>query len=126
MIVIDSCVWIEALLGTPTGKRYLRLWDKPDEIVVPTCVQYEIKRWCERFLDEDFAAQAISATRQCTIVTLTEKVALLAAELGRDHRLAALDAMVYATAIEHNATLVSCDAHFEGLTHVRYERKLTN
>ena len=64
--------------------------------------------------------------RICTIVTLTEKVALLAAELGRDHRLAALDAMVYATAIEHNATLVSCDAHFEGLTHVRYERKLTN
>lgn len=123
MIVIDSCVWIEALQGSPTGQRYLSLWDKPDNILVSTCVQYEIKRWCERFLDEEVAAQAVSVTRQCVIVPITEKIALLAAEFGREYRLAALDAMIYATTIAHGATLVSCDAHFAKLEHVDYKPK---
>ena len=125
MILIDACIWIEALQATPTGKKYLPLWDSPQEILVPTCIQYEIKRWCERFLDEEVAVRAISATRACVIVALTEKTALAAAELGRLHQLAALDAMIYAAALEHNATLVSCDSHFEGVPHVRYEKKLS-
>ncbi len=50
-------------------------------------------------------------------------VALLVADLHRQHKLATADAIVYATALEHDADLLTCDAHFEKLPQVKYLRK---
>lgn len=44
----------------------------------------------------------------------------LAASLGPKHKLAMADALIYATAITHNATLWTQDADFEDLPRVRY------
>ncbi len=46
-------------------------------------------------------------------------MALLAAELHRQYKLATADAIVYATARQRNADLLTCDARFEGLPGVR-------
>ena len=34
----DTCVWIEALVDSPTGRRYRVLFEAPDQLVVPTLV----------------------------------------------------------------------------------------
>jgi predicted nucleic acid-binding protein len=123
VIVIDTCVWIEVLIGSKTGARYLALWDAPKNIIVPTIIQFELRKWCERNVGEDAVLNAISATRRCIVQPLTEKIALDAAEISATHNLAALDALIYATAIDGDATLVTCDAHFRGLVGVEFAPK---
>ena len=44
--------------------------------------------------------------------------ALAAAELCREHKLATADAIVYATALAHNASVLTCDADFKTLPNV--------
>ena len=46
---------------------------------------------------------------------IDERLALLAARISLDRRLAMADAMIYATALVAGAHLVTSDAHFEGL-----------
>lgn len=65
----------------------------------------------------------IAYTQKCEIVPLDTRIALLAADLHREYKLATADAIVYATAREWNAELLTCDAHSRGLTGVVYFAK---
>ncbi|MBS0462399.1 MAG: type II toxin-antitoxin system VapC family toxin [Proteobacteria bacterium] len=76
-----------------------------------------------RELDEDRADQVIAYTQKCVVVPLDTCIALRAAELHRQYRLATADAIVYATALEHDADFLTCDAHFEKLSRVVYFKK---
>ncbi len=57
------------------------------------------------------------------IVDLNQQIALLAADLSREHRLAMADSIIYATARAYNATFWTQDAHFNGLPGVKYIQK---
>ena len=124
LIVLDSCVWIEVLQLTNTGKHYLPLWNYEDNITVPAPVQFEMYRWCLRRLNDVGASAALSATRRCKLLPLNEVIALRGAEIALEHGLAAVDALIYAATLEIDATLVTCDAHFAGLPSVDYQPKL--
>ncbi len=54
------------------------------------------------------------------IVPLDERLALAAATIGRQHSLALADSIVYATAIEFDATVWTQDADFKDLDRVEY------
>lgn len=124
MKLADTCVWIELLADTPTGRHYKGLFSAPELILVPTLVLFELRRWSLRELDEAESDRVMAATRNSHIVQLGESTALAAAALTRQHRLAALDALIYATALQHQAVLVTCDAHFESLPGVEYRAKV--
>jgi predicted nucleic acid-binding protein len=119
----DTCVWVEVLADTPTGGRYRRLLEATETLIVPTLVQYELRRWALRELGEDAADRVIAATRAGRVVVLDETTALQAATLARQFKLASADALIYASALRHQAELVTCDSHFEGLPGVAYEAK---
>lgn len=65
-------------------------------------------------------ARAIAYTQKCVVVPLDTAIALLAADLHREHQLATADAIVYATARHAGAELLTCDAHFENLPDVAF------
>ena len=116
--VVDTSAWIEWLTGSALGKKLGRqIPDKP-LCVVPTIVQLELSKWLVRELDEDQADQVIAYTQKCVVVPFNTAIALLAAELHREYRLATADAIVYATARHQGAQLLTCDAHFKGLPNV--------
>ena len=116
--VVDTSAWIEWLVGSTTGKRLAKeIPDKPD-CVVPTIVQLELAKWLTREVGEDEADRVIAYTQKCIVVPLDTRLALLAAELHRSHKLATADAIVYATARDRGLPLLTCDAHFEGLPDV--------
>ena len=123
MIVSDTCVWIEVFRATATGRRYRPLLRRTDRLIVPTLVQFELRRWALRELDEDAADRIVAATRTARVVPMDEALALYAADLAQEHRLAMADAIIYATARDARADLVTCDGHFEGLPGVRYAAK---
>jgi len=121
--VVDTSAWIEWLIDSPLRKRLAKEIPDKAECIVPTIVQLELAKWLTREVGDDRADQMIAYTQKCVVAPLDTRTALRAAEMCRQHKLATADAVVYATAAENGAELLTCDAHFEGLPNVVYVRK---
>lgn len=122
-IVVDSSAWIEFFRGAPQARPIRDLLRNPANLVVPSVVVLEVAKWVWRHHGEAAAASRTVVMKQGTIVDLTVDLALKAVETGIGHRLATADSIIYATALEHKATLWTFDGHFEGLPGVRYFTK---
>ena len=96
MVLVDTCGWIEWLADGPLVDRFLPYLEAPETLVVPTIVQFELYKWLDRNQGEQAAMKAIARTTRSLVVDLDMSVALLAAELSRDHRLSVADAVIYA------------------------------
>ena len=88
-------------------------------------VQLELAKWLTRELGEDKADQVIAFTHVCQVIPLDTEIALAAAEACRAHRLATADAIIFVTARLRGATLLTCDAHFDGLPGVTLISKVS-
>ena len=115
MILVDTSAWIEWLIGSPSGDKIAGALPEQAEWLVPTMVQLELWKWLSREVGEEKADQVIAFTHVCQVVPLDTEIALAAADACREHKLATADAIVLATARLRGATLLTCDAHFEGL-----------
>ncbi len=124
MRLVDTSAWIEWLIASRTGKAVAVAIPARQDWLVPTIVQLELAKWLTREAGDDKADQVIAFTQMCVVQPLDTNVALAAAELCRKHRLATADAIVYATALEHGADLLTCDAHFDGLPGVTFIPKI--
>jgi len=120
MFLVDTCGWIEWMIDSPLAKNYSRYLTSPDTPIVPSLVQHELYKWLCREIDQATALSAIAATQTAAIAPLDTSLALLAADIAREFKLATADAIIYATALQYNATLVTSDGHFSGLPHVKY------
>lgn len=121
--VVDTSAWIEWLADTALGKLLGEQLPDKSRWIVPTLVQFELTKWLLREVGEDKADQVIAFSQKCVIVPLDTRIALLAVELHREYKLATADAIVYATARHHGASLLTCDAHFQRLPGVTFLAK---
>jgi predicted nucleic acid-binding protein len=120
MRLVDTSAWIEWLVASPTGLSLSDLIPDRTDWLVPTIVQLELAKWLSRELGEDRADQVIAFTQKCIVAPLDTRIALSAADVSARLKLATADAIVYATALAHGADVLTCDAHFDGLPHVKY------
>lgn len=118
--VIDTSAWVELLKDSDVGRQVRAALPARERCLFPTMVQLELAKWLARERSEDDADRVIAYTQKCVIVPLETRLALRAAEVCRQHRLATADAIVYATALEHGVELLTCDAHFKELPGVVY------
>jgi predicted nucleic acid-binding protein len=123
MVLVDTSAWIEWLIGSPTGEALSERLPEQSDWLVPTMVQLELAKWLTREVGEDKADQVIAFTQVCQVVPLDTEIALAAADACRMHKLATADAIIFATAQARGATLLTCDAHFEGLPGVDFMPK---
>jgi predicted nucleic acid-binding protein len=123
MVLVDTSAWIEWLIGSPTGEQLSERLPQQSDWLVPTMVQLELAKWTTREVGEDKADQVIAFTQVCQVVPLDTEIALAAADACRTHKLATADAIIFATARARGATLLTCDAHFEGLPGVDFMPK---
>ncbi|WP_127478005.1 type II toxin-antitoxin system VapC family toxin [Sulfurivermis fontis] len=123
MRVVDTSAWIEWLIASPLAQTLGKELPAQSEWVVPTLVQLELSKWLVREVSEDEADRVIAYTQKCVVAPLDTQVALLAADLHRQYKLATADAIVYATAQQLGADLLTCDTHFENLPGVVLLRK---
>ena len=123
MRVVDTSIWIEWLTAGPLRKAITKEFPARAQCIVPTTVQLELAKWLGREVGEEQADQVIAFTQKCLVEPLDTRIALSAADLHRQYKLATADAVVYATAREHSADLLTCDAHFETLPDVMLLRK---
>ncbi len=123
MRVVDSSAWIEWLSGSDLGRRLASEFPANDEWVVPTVIQYELKRWGPRTRSDQQAAVALAFSNTLILYPLDSDPAIKAADTATQHSLAMADAVIYATAMEAGADLLTCDAHFANLPCVVYFAK---
>lgn len=123
MVLVDTSAWIEWLIESPTGEALSERLPQQSDWLVPTMVQLELAKWLTREVGEDKADQVIAFTQVCQVVPLDTEIALAAADACRMHKLATADAIILATAQARGATLLTCDAHFEGLPGVDFMPK---
>ncbi len=123
MRVVDTSIWIEWLIDSPLRQAIAEAFPEASQCIVPTIVQLELDKWLMREVGESEADQVIAYTQNCVVAVLDTNIALQAADLHRQYKLATADAIVYATTLAYGADLLTCDAHFEGLPDVVFFRK---
>ena len=117
---MDSSGWIEFFTDGPRAERYAAYLATRYQIVTPTIVLYEVYKKIKRERGEEAAllfAGRLSATH---VVQLTESISYLAADFSLRHGLAMADAIVYATAKDQRATVITGDADLKDLEGVIY------
>ena len=122
MKLIDSSGWIEYFRGTALGAAY-REHVRSGDLLVPTVVTLEVYKILRRDESQEAADIATAQLRKATVAELDETLALYAAELCLQHRLAMADAIIYATAMQFGAELVTSDQHLGILPEVTYLAK---
>ncbi len=123
MRLVDSSAWIEWLVASRTSAEVKPALPNREDWLVPTIVQLELAKWANRTLEEEKADRVVAFSAKCVVVPLDTEIALAAAELCRQHKLATADAIVYATALAHGADVLTCDADFAALAGVTYIAK---
>ena len=121
--VVDSSAWIEWLVDGPASAVLATEFPARSDCIVPTIVQLELAKWLTRERGEEVADEIIAFTQKCIVVPLDTSIAVYAADLCRQHKLATADAVIYATAQKLEADLLTCDANFMGLPGVVYIAK---
>jgi len=97
------------------ARRFAAYFEGREPLLVSAIEVYEVYKVIRRDLSEEKALAAVAAMRRATIAAVDEALALEAADISLSHGLAMADALVYATARRHGATLVTGDADFEDL-----------
>ena len=82
-----------------------------------------VSRWLARELSDAAAARTIAFSKQLVVAPLTTDIATKAADYAKVHGLATADAIIFATADDARADLLTCDAHFAKLPRVVYVAK---
>lgn len=118
MIVIDSSGWIEFFAEGPHADEFAARLRQPASVITPTVAIYEVYKWIKRERSEDEALDAVATMKKTTVADLTEEIALIAADLSLEHGLAMADSMMLAFARTHDASLVTTDSGFNGISGV--------
>jgi predicted nucleic acid-binding protein len=120
MILVDSYGWIEYFIGGRLADRYARYIETTEEKILPTIIIYEVYKKLKVKMGEQEALEAYAYMLNADVVPLTEDVALKAADISLATGLGMADAIIYATAMNNNAKLVTSDPHLKNLESVAF------
>ena len=93
------------------------------QLVVPTVCIYEVFKRLMAQLGENTALVNIGDMHQGQIADLTASLALHAAKLSAEHKIAIADSIILATARAYEATLWTQEADFDGIQGVEFIAK---
>jgi len=120
MILVDSSGWIEFFTGGGNASKYGSYLEDTSQLVTPTVVLYEVYKLVRRERTEEEALLAAAQIQKTRLVPLSDSLALAAADVSLEFRLAMADSIVYATARAEEAELVTSDGDLRGLPGVTF------
>lgn len=123
MNVVDSSGWVEYFINGANAKFFAPPVQDQDNLLVPSICLYEVFKRLKFDIGEENALQAVGIISHGRIVELDRKIAIDAAQLSLERKLAMADSIILATAHEYDATLWTQDAHFKGMDGVKYIEK---
>ena len=123
MNVVDSSGWIEYFSDGGNADFFAPPIQDVEGLIVPTICIYEVFKRLLAERDEDSALLAVSLMSYGCEVGLDRRIAIEAAQISRELKLAMADSVILATARLHNATLWTEDTHFKDMKDVKYFEK---
>jgi uncharacterized protein with PIN domain len=123
MNLVDSSAWLAYLADEKNAEYFADAIEDTELLIVPTVCIYEVFKVILRERGEDDALQALTAMEQGRVIDLTSELAIEAAAVGHEEKLAFADSIIYTVAKKHDATIWTQDAHFSGKTNVRFKAK---
>lgn len=123
MNVVDSSGWLEYLTDAANADFFALPISDEENLVTPTICLYEVFKRVLMDFGEERALDAVGSMEMGKIVDLNRQIAIDAALLSADMKLAMADSIILATARAYSATLWTQDAHFKNFEGVRYIEK---
>jgi predicted nucleic acid-binding protein len=123
MNVVDSSGWVEYFANGSNTKFFIPPVQDLENLLVPSICLYEVFKRLTLDLGEENALQAVGTMSYGRVVELDRKIAIDAARISLDLKLAIADSIILATAHEYDAILWTQDAHFKGMEGVKYIEK---
>jgi len=115
-VLLDSSAWIEYWKGGPHAKAAAAHIEGDEEAVASTINLAEVYFWILKYYDEDTAiSKASTMEKRCLLIPVERRIAIEAAKARRQHGLALAGSLVYATAEDAGAKLVTGDPDLKGL-----------
>jgi toxin FitB len=123
MNVVDSSGWLEYLANGTNASFFSQAITTTDSLVVPAICLYEVfKRILSQRGEED-ALHAIGIMSLGSLADITREIAIEAAYISDEYKMAMADSLILATARAYRAVLWTQDADFEGVEGVQYIQK---
>lgn len=126
MNVVDSCGWLEYFANGPNADFFAPIIEDEKKLIVPHVVVYEVIRRLVHLQGELAAQKALDFLGKGRLMALSAAGLSRAALNAHKHHLAMADAMIWQTAVEHDAKVYTQDADFFDLPHVVYKPKETS
>lgn len=123
MNVVDSSGWLEYFTDGANAEAFKPLIADESNLIIPTVCLYEVFKITLARAGEDEAVRVAGLMSFGQIMDFNREVALVAAPISMQYKLAMADSVIYAIAQMHNATLWTQDAHFKDLPGVQYVEK---
>jgi predicted nucleic acid-binding protein len=118
--LIDSWAWAEFFAGSKIGeivKTYVM--DEDQEIIISSINLAEIYRLAlDRFDEKTAEKRRRAMISRCYLIPVDEEIAISGAKFRHERDWGLGDALIYATAIREDATVLTGDPHFKGLNDV--------
>jgi len=92
-------------------------------LLIPIISLYEVYKKFLSIDDSEKANIAVAIMQNATVIGINPQLVVLAAQLGKQHKLPMADSIIYATAVLWDAELYTQDKHFENLDRVHYFSK---
>jgi toxin FitB len=125
MNIVDSSGWIEYIADAANADFFEPAILDSENLFVPTICLYEVfKRVLQEF-GEERALDAMGIMSLGTIIDLDRQIAVHAAQISTELKLAMADSIILATTRACDAILWTQDEHFKGLDKVHYKEKKT-
>jgi predicted nucleic acid-binding protein len=123
MNVIDSSGWVEYFVNGPNARFFASSIEDRESLIVPTICIYEVVKRVLLEFGEERALEVAGEMLSGTVVELNPNIAIHAAQISVQSRLAMADSIIFATARTYDATLWTQDEHFKDLETVKYITK---
>jgi toxin FitB len=116
-VIVDSTGWVEYLGEGPKAEGFATYLESQALLYLPSIIVYEVhkKIYRERGKGpaDEFVSQAFGFGER--LIPLTLELSVLASRLSLEERLPMADAIIYTTARQVKAQLITSDAHFAQL-----------
>ena len=120
MIIVDSCGWLAWFTNGNLADSYERYLVDQKNILMPTIVLYEVYKILKREAGEEKALLAAGYMENSTVIPLDEELALAAADVALQERLAMADAIIVAAAQKNNSKIITSDTDLKDHSSVTY------
>jgi toxin FitB len=123
MNIVDSSGWIEYIADNANANFFEPPIIDSEKLLVPTICLYEVFKQVLQEFGEERSLDAMGIMSLDTIIDLDRQIAIHAAQISNELKLAMADSIILATARAYDATLSTQDEHFKGIEGIKYKEK---